>query len=262
MVFRNIFSAAILFFSAGIAFAAAEEPADEETRRETTYLVFNPATADSKTLYTRYFYDPAGNNRLTIQLPQYNGITETESVWSHFSTGSNPGDAQGASLENPPRSNANDDGVDNDSAARYTAETGHAEPESSNSAENRVVGDMRGAYDFSIPFEDSITEAIGYTGSGDTETGFGVSEIETVRTVNGQQSDEGVYSILVFEKKAASNNPNRAKILFEEANADMFNYDDGYNNSPLTIPIVLFFFVLGAGVFLVFFTTINQEVEK
>ena len=263
MVFRNIFSAAILFFSADVAFAVAEEPADEETRRETTYTIFNPATADSKTLFARYFYDPAGNNRLTIRLPQYNGIAETESVWNHFSTGFNPGGAQGASKEDLPRPNDNDDDNDNNPATvQSTAETGLAEPEPANPAENHIAGDIHSVYDFSVHYENSITEAIGHTGRGDTENGFGVPEIETERLGNGQPPDNGVYSILVFEKEASSNILNRAKIHFEETNADMFNDDDGYKSSPLTIPIALFFFMIGAGFLLVFFTSIDKGMEN
>jgi len=86
MKLRSLFPIAIFFLSAGIDFSVAGEPADEESRRETIYSFGIPSAAESKNIFSGYFFDSAGNSTRAVKLLQYKSIAETESIWSRYST--------------------------------------------------------------------------------------------------------------------------------------------------------------------------------
>ena len=75
----NIFLAAVLFFSVGIVSAVAEEPDDEDTRRETIYLLGNPVVTKGDQTFTQTVYDIANETILSETQTKYSGIVQTES---------------------------------------------------------------------------------------------------------------------------------------------------------------------------------------
>ncbi|MBO4633423.1 MAG: hypothetical protein J5858_16020, partial [Lentisphaeria bacterium] len=83
MKLRNSLFAAV-FFSVGIAFALAEEPADEETFRETTYTSAYSTAADGYNAYTLSFCKTknAGNNTNDLILFEQDDIAKAGSASS------------------------------------------------------------------------------------------------------------------------------------------------------------------------------------
>ena len=86
MKHRNVFLFAVIF-SAGIASAVAEEPADENMRRETTYL-FGSSVTEGTSIYTPSFsYRTAGDNADETLLSEHSGLAGTESGRDDYSAG-------------------------------------------------------------------------------------------------------------------------------------------------------------------------------
>ena len=228
MKLRSYHLAAALFLFAGIAFAVALEPADEDSRRETIYTFHSPIATESRKTFERLFYDTARKEDLTIKLLQYSSIAETESVWGSYSTEDHNGGGNTGSAAAP------------DSDGRVAGEDGFH------------------VYDLAAPFGDRITEDIGFTGrrGGEYELNFG--EAETREPEQYQLPENGASGILVFDKSFFLANENKAQILFGDPYAGDFN-DNDVVALPLALPIALLFLAIGAGIVLIIFTTIDDK---
>lgn len=257
MRLRFLFAAA-LFLSFGIAFAIAMEPADERTRRDTIYPFRNPTPPERNNIFARYFFDNDGNNTLTIILNPYIGITETEKVQSLYSAG--------YISKSKPRNSSDEDVPLSDVKTPQSDDgSGQAETETAAPAGNRVVDeDCFPVYDFSIPFDESITEEIGFTGlyDSDDENELGFLRNEDKDPDDSQQSENGPYSFLVFEKKAFHNSPNRGQILFGGDYKKKFKKidgDDDENSVPFALPLSMLFLAIGTGILLTMFTSTGKK---
>lgn len=250
MRFRIFFPAAAFFLAFGFAFAFAIEPSDEKDRRETIYPFRSPASAESSNTFARYFSDYAGNSILTIRLFPYKSITEPESAWSFYSARQFfDSSINNTSDEGAPLSDARM--PQSESAAETTAPTS-----------NRIAGEVSPpVYDFSIPFNERITEEIGYTGprgnDDEYELGFLIDEFKEPK--DSQLSDNGLFSSLVFQKKASLNNPNSAHILFGGDYDKKFRKTDDSADISFSTPFALFFFTLGVGIVMVMFTSTGKR---
>ena len=256
MSFRGVFSvataAAAPVFFAGIAFAVSEDPVDEEIRRETIYSFSGTAAGDRDT-YARYPDYEAGNNTLPAALFQYVGIVGMESGWTYDAAGYNNGDI-------PP---FNGDLTRSDVPA-YRSEAGSepAEDVPEGSIPFRtsgVDGDELHAYDFSIPFDDSVTEEIGFTGRFDDD-GRPVSfAANTAGSGDSRSSDKGMASSLFFDKNAFNIDSNRARIMSGNSRFGEFEDEKEFIGTPFSIPFALLCFALGLGIILVIHTATGKQ---
>ena len=259
MRLRNFFPAAF-FLAFGIAFAFAVEPADEADRRETIYPFRVPASAESNNIFFQYFFENAGNNALTITLIPYNGITgitETENIWSFYTA---------KHVFNNSADTPSDEDLPLSDAGMTQSDPGSMPTEAETTAPraNRVADeDMLSVYDFSIPFNESIPEEIGFTerSDGDDENEPGFLRDEFKEPKDSQSPDNGLYSSLVFNKKAFLNSPNTFNILFGGAYGKSFKEKTDEAGISFSTPLALFFLVLGAGIILVMYTSAGKHEE-
>ena len=86
MKLRNSFITAV-FFSAGITFAFAEAPVDEDTFRETTYAFDRFSSADKLNAYALSFFQTSENNGGDSVQSEQNGITGTGSERNDYTIG-------------------------------------------------------------------------------------------------------------------------------------------------------------------------------
>ena len=257
MRLRNIFPAAAFFLAFGVALAFAVEPADEKKRRETIYPFRNPTPPERNNIFSRYFFDNAGNNTLTIMLTPYNGITESENAWSFYTakhTSNNSSDNRPE--EDLPLSDTRMPQSDSGSIP--------AEAESSAPTATPVVDDgVPSIYVFSMPFDDSIPEKMGFTeGHGsDDEDELSFLKDEFNGSNDSQLSANGLYSSLVFNKRAYLNSPNSTHILFGGDYDKSFKKKDDTAGISFSTPVALFFLTLGAGIVLVMYTATGKKRE-
>lgn len=257
MKLRSVFSAAALFLSAGVAFALAVEPADETTRRETIYPFRNPTPPENNNTFARYFSDNAGNSTLTITLIPYTSITETEDVQGLYSIGH--------IINSKPRGSSDEGSALSGDARTSQSDAGSKQAESETTAPvaNRAIGEDRlPAYDFSVPFDKSITEEIGFTDIRDIddENELGFLRSEDKEPDDSQISENRSYSILAFEKRAFHNSPNRAQILFGgDYNKKFKKMDDDEISVPVAFPLSMLTFAIGAAILLTVFTSAEKK---
>lgn len=255
MRLRNFFPATAFFLTFGVAFAFALEPVDENTRRETIYPFRYPASAESNNIFVQYFFDKTGNKTLTIKLIPYKSITEAEDAWSfHTSEHIFNNSTNTPSDEDLPLSD--------DRIPQSDTESIPTEAEATAPTAKRVVDEDRvPVYVFSIPFDDSISEEMGFTGSQDSDDENELSFLkdEFKESKDSQLSDNGLYSSLVFNKKAYLNSPNSTHILFGGDYGKSFKKKDDDAGISFSTPVALFFLTLGAGIVLVMYTATGKN---
>ena len=205
MKLRSIFSAATLCLSVGIAFAVAEEPADEDSRRELIYS-FGEAAASAKE-----------DNTMAKALLQYAGASDPENGWPDTVAYQNDGSTE------------TDDDAFRD-------------------------------YDFSIPYDESMTEKIGIVGLMD-DNGELISATSSTTATDNSPLDKASDSILFFEKKAYRNAPDLTKITFESSISEDYEGKKEEESLivPLAAPISLLILIIGFGVILVTYTSRSKK---
>ena len=145
---RNVFLFAVIF-SAGIASAVAEEPADESARRETIYFFGSSAVPEGTKIYTPSFvYDTAEDSADGSIVFELNVSPGTESVRDDYSSGykndgTNKKHEASAAADPPEKSEV-------------------SEAETSGTATSRASdgNEMLHVYDFSVPFAYSRVKAL------------------------------------------------------------------------------------------------------
>ena len=257
MRFRILFPAAVLFLAFGVAFTFAVEPADEKDHRETIYPFRYPASTESNNIFSQYFFDNAGNNTLTIRLFPYKSITDPENAWRYYTAGqffdysTNNTPDEGASLS--------DARIPQSDTGSIPATASTTAPTANGIADENTLP----VYDFSIPFDERITEEIGFTEPSDNDDEYELSFLkdEFMEPKDSQLSNNGLFSSLVFQKKAFPNSPNNAHILFGGAYDKKFREKDDSAGISFSTPLALFFFMLGLGIVLVIFTSIGKNED-
>ena len=257
MRLRHFFPAAVLFFLAfGVAFAFALEPVDEKERRETIYPFRVPATAESSSIFSQYFSDNAGNNSLTITLIPYKSIVQPENVWSFYAAKLLSNNSTNATSDEDLPSDAGKPQSDIESISADAATT---DPDPT---ANRVVDEDRlSFYDFSTSFSEKITEEIGFTESLDSDDEYELDFLkdEFKPPKDSQLADNGIFSSLVFQKKAFLNSPNSTHILFGGDYNKKFSKKDDTAGISFSTPVALFFLTLGVGLILVMYTASGKN---
>lgn len=256
MNLRNVFLSAVIF-SVGIASAVAEEPADENTRRETTYL-FGDSAAEGTSSYTR-FLDFAENDPADAMLFEHSGSNGSESGLSDYSVGYTKGDIYLKRHEASTPADSRD--------PLLSAEKDPAKDETAQQAASRLSDEDIVAlhfYDLSVSFADSVSETIGFTGRDNRNNPLVFFEVAAETPDNLLLSDNGSYKFLSFEKNAFSEESNRAKLLSGNTLAD---YDDEENifdiiSSLLSIPFALVSIALCSGLMLVMFTSTGKKTNN
>lgn len=244
------FLSAVLLFPLG-AYADAEGPADENARREFMYSFGNPDPAKGEDAFTRYFYNSAGKNALTITLPKYDSIADTGIVWGSYAVEYRSGGTDAAFGRSP--------GPADDGASRSDSEAGHADIVTDVSTASRSE-DAPHVYALDDPFDRKVLDEIGYTGRDDNDGSFVFAEDNSDASAGARLSDGGAYSILVFEKKAFHNSQNRAGISFDEYYGRDTEEED-YSASPYAIPIAMLVLMLGFGIVLAMHTTAGGQLD-
>ena len=265
MRLRNFFSAAAFFLTFGVALAFAVEPDDENTRRETIYPFRLPASAESNNIFAQYFLENAGNNTLTITLIPYNSIAKEENVWSFFTpkrflnTSANVTSDEDLPLSDIGMPQSDPENEPENESIPEEDETTATAP----GVPPVVDEDRFPVYDFSIPFPESIPEEIGYTEGHESDDEYELSFLkdEFKENKDSQLSDNGLYTSLVFSKKAFLNSPNSAQILFGGAYDKGFKKKDDTAGISFSTPLALFFFTLGVLIVLVMFTSTGKNED-
>lgn len=215
----NILLAVALFLSVGIIVAVAEEPADEDTRRDDIYTFGNSTAVKGKNAFTQYFYNTPRSNPLTITLPLYKGIAETESGRSLYS------------VEN-----------------RFTISNANADEASYADNEMHV-------YDFDSSFDDSVMEKIGFIGRY-VKDNVPDPFLVNARAPEGFQSlDNGTYAVLAFDKKVSKDSQNRPKIMSDGSYLGDYKETQDYSASPYSAPMSLLLLLICFCIILVMHTT-------
>lgn len=224
----NIFLAAVLFFSVGIVSAVAEEPDDEDTRRETIYFLGNPVAAQGNYAFSQHLYDTA---KISV-------LDETQSKYSVI--------AQTAAGDTPA---ADKNGDNTASASLGNALTTHR------------AYDETSIYDLSKSFEYSFSQKLGFTGQNDSDTASGSTEANAETSDNSKLSDNGAYSILVFEKKAFKNDQNRPQITGASGRRNGEIKKKEEFRSPVSAPFMMLVFLLCICIILVMSTTVGIKLK-
>jgi len=251
----NILPAAALFLFVGIVFADAEEPADEDMRRDTIYSSVNPAAVKGNSFFTQYFYNPERKKALSIKLPRYNGIAKTENIWTYYYSGEDIDKGANA---------APDDALHpSGSRTNQPGEGGFLADSGAGGVNLKHADDERGIYDLTVPFDPSVAAGADFAGAGESDTVLDFHEFKA-GTSNELQSSEkkGARLVLVFVEKAFYNSQNRARILSGITYVGDFEDEDEFAPSPLSAPLALFFVALGVGILLVMYTTVGNNKKK
>jgi len=229
----NFFLAAAVFLLVGISRPVAGEPADEDTLRETTYSLNDTVAVKGNNSFAQYFND-AKNDSLTIILPKYKGTTETKSLWALYTPGYH----------------------NTDTKTSFDGSTDPADAQASHPADNGISQ----VYEFSVSFDNSISEDIGRTGQSDDDS-LDFLGVVAAGTDDRQLSDNGSSSILVFRKTTPRNSQNRARILSGGSYLNEFEKEEDFN-SPLTTPIALLLLMFGFCIILVIYTSAGEKMKE
>ena len=258
MKLRNVFSFAVIFF-AGIAFAVAEEPADENMRRETTYLFGRSVVTEGTKIYTPSFvYSTAENNGDDTTQFERSGFTGNESGRDDYSAGyRNDGinkkrnEAESADRQEQEPEFSEEDEPEKDETAA---------PETSSTSDGNETLHI---YEFSVPFDDRVTETIGFTGGDGVDNPLVFAEVIPKLPDNSQLSDDGSYLFLSFEKNAFTNDENAAKILTGDSYDDEGEEESVFDiiSKSFTIPFALLSIVVCGGLILVMFTSTGKKTN-
>lgn len=195
----SIFLAAATILSVGIVSAVAEEPADEETRRELTYISGSPAAVKGGSVFSRYFHQ-SGNSILASTLPRFS--TETD------------------------------------------------------------IGNLQ-VYDFSVPFDNIITETIGYTGRIAAQNESDLPEANAEASDETPVLDNAAYaSILVFEKKVFKNGLNRPQVMSGGLYSSELKDEEEMLFSHLSTPLTLLLITIAFCIIMVVSTTVGIKLKE
>lgn len=126
--------------------------------------------------------------------------------------------------------------------------------------ESEETDDTLREYDFAVPFDESVTDSIGFVGFID-DYGERVLPGGSATTAGDSSLDKTIYSIFYFEKKAYRNTPNTIRILSERSlseNLEKKEEDDSII-TPLSAPFSLLIMILGFGVLMVTYTSKTKE---
>ena len=252
MNLRNVLFPAV-FFSLGIAFAVAEEPADENTRRETTYLFGDVTTAEGTSTYARFFYDSAeydasdmtrfgdGSARSENGRNDYSDGYKKDDIIPRIHAASYSGDAP------PPRPPA-----ESDSATNATA----PQTASSDSDGSKALR----FYDFSISFDDCVSEEIGLTRRNDGDEPLFPFEV-VVKPPDISLLSDNAYSFFAFEKNTFTAEQNRAQLLSGNSYTKNDNEESIFDiiSSLFSIPFALVSIAVCSGLILVGFTSAGKN---
>ena len=122
-----------------------------------------------------------------------------------------------------------------------------------------TVDDAPRYYDFSFPFDEGVTEKIGFVGFLDDDG-------EIVLSPGGAAAgnpplDKTTYSILYFEKKAYRNAPDTVRIMSERSLSEDPEKDEDEELliAPLSGPFSLLVLILGFGIVVVTYTSRSKE---
>lgn len=254
MKLRNIFFAAV-FLSVGIAFAVAEEPADEDTLRETTYTFGNSVADEAEETYPLSFNKIAENESGDMPLFECNGLAGTgrndytvdynhDGMSPTFQEPSTPAKAQA-----PPSPAGRSLSNDNTAAQTTSPDLGKRK--------------SLPVYDFSVSFYDSITDRIGFTALEGRGNPLVFSEVIATETDSPQMPDNKVYSFLSFEKKLFTNEQNGAKILPGGSNIGNKTEENAFFtfSSTIAVPFAALSLILCVGFLIVVFTSSKKKDE-
>ena len=245
MKLRNILLSAELFLFAGIASAVAEDPADEDARRETIYIT-GAAVPEAGNNYMQYFLDTAGNGSLGTALFRYDGAAATEDVG--YAAGYEKDDANEAFHDDP--ASADNKATD---AGGDPGETGMTAP-----AESRPSGsDGLHAYDFALSYDYSITPEIGFTGREEGADNSDSAIAEPAASDDSRVPDKGPQSVLVFEKNAFKNGQINAQLIENDSRLEDSEEEGGILS--LSGPIALLLVGVGIGIVLVMHTVTENK---
>ncbi|MBR4255444.1 MAG: hypothetical protein IKQ16_10185 [Lentisphaeria bacterium] len=246
MNLRNILLPAVLFLSVGLASAVAEDPLDEDARRETIFT-FGGAVPEGDNAYARFLLDAAENDPLCAALLlRYGGAAEMEN--GGFSVDYERDGAHAVSQE----ASGPDD-------AASAAEAGSGKAATAGSAAFRNHGDdARRAYDFAISFEDSVTEEIGIAGREDGAEKNVFSVAETGASDDSRLLDKGT-AVLFFEKNACKNGQISSQFIVSSSRLEDSEEEDGILS--LSTPIALLLVALGGGIVIVIHTVADHNKQ-
>lgn len=242
-------------FSLGIAFALAEEPADENTRRETTYLFGDVTNTEGTSTYARFFFDSAENDTSNMTRFEDNGSAGIESGRNDYSAGYRKNDVipriHAASFSGDSRSLSH---AENESAKNGTAPQA-ALPDSGN-------GEALRWYDFSVSFDDSVSEEIGLTRRKDGNTPLfpfeGIAEPPVISRLSNN-----AYSFLAFEKNTFTAEQNRAQLLSGNSYTDNSEEETIFDliSTVISIPFAMISVAVCSGLILVAFTSTGKKTN-
>ena len=129
-----------------------------------------------------------------------------------------------------------------------------------NDGSTETADDALRDYDFSIPFDESVTDRIGVVGYMNDD-GELVSSPGSTAAANNTPPDKASYSILYFEKKAYRNAPDMTKIMSERSLSE--NPEDNEEEelliAPLSAPFSLLVMILGFGIVVVTYTSRTKD---
>jgi len=258
MNLRNALLHAVCF-SLGIAFAAAEEPADENTRRETTYLFGEVTATEGTSTYARYFFASAENDASDMSRFDYdNGSAGIESDRNEYSDGYKKEDVipriHAASYSGDTRSPQL-------SAESESATTGTASQAASRGPAKDGEDALR-VYDFSVSFDDSVSEAIGFTESNDRNKPVFFFESTAEQPDNPLMSDNA-YTFLTFEKNTFTIEQNRVQLLSGNSYTDNDEKETIFDiiSTLISIPFAMVSVAVCLGLILVAFTSTGKKTN-
>ena len=248
---RNVFLFAVIF-SAGIASAVAEEPADESARRETIYFFGSSAVPEGTKIYTPSFvYDTAEDSADDSIVFEFNVSHGTKSVRDDYSSGykndgTNKKHEASAAADPPEKSEFSE--VETSVPAASRASDGN---------------EMLHVYDFSVLFDSSVTETIGFTGRDGRDDPLYLAELSLMTPDNILLSENGSFSFLSFEKNAFTKDQTGAKILVGDSYRDDTVEETIFEifSSMFTIPFTLLSLAICGGSILILFTSSGKKAN-
>ena len=250
MKLRKSFYVAV-FFSVGIALAFAEEPADENTFKETTYSDGNPIASEGTKTYPLSFYNTAENGTGDIAPFDIAEIGDGRNDYAidyiNNNEGPTPHETSNSVTPQDPLPQVNNGNTNSATATPTTS---------------RIYDkDDSHIYDLSISFHDSITDRIGFTAQDDRGTPLFFSEVIPDTTDDSQFSDNKINSFLSFEKNVFTKAQSGTQIISKHYYIGSEKKEDVIIlfSTMLAIPFALLCFALCAGFLLVIFTTMKEN---
>ena len=122
---------------------------------------------------------------------------------------------------------------------------------------------MLHVYDFSVPFDDKVTETIGFTNRDGRENPLVFHEVIPETTDISLLSDDGSYLFLSFIKNTFTNDQNGGKVLTGDSYLDEGAKESIFDiiSSLFTIPFALLSIAVCAGTLLIMFTSTGKKAN-